>query len=144
MNEYSIALRVWHPSRDAIEIAEALRLMPTFSQSARMPRVTRSGKPLGGTYRETYCCFYFAPATSLAASLDAVVKLLRHHAADIGRWRVEDGRVNIALDGGGPDHAPFHLSAAVLRAFGQMGVGIEISSYRQVQRHGERHYNEVL
>lgn len=125
MNAYSMTLRVWHPSRDAVQIAEGLRLTPTFRQSAGMPRVPGAGQPLPGRYRETCCCFYLAPAPSLAASLDAVTGLLRRHAADLGQWRQEGGRVNVALDASRGDHVPLVVGASVLAALGALGVGIE-------------------
>lgn len=54
---FKISFRVTHPAWDAERIFEALRLAPSRAWTVDQPRSTPKDTPLGGLWRNTYCCF---------------------------------------------------------------------------------------
>ena len=55
--DYSVNLRVKHPSRHPDAIATDLAMSPRTAWNVGEPRVSASGRLLGGTRTETYCWF---------------------------------------------------------------------------------------
>jgi hypothetical protein len=51
---FSVELRIWHPTIDPAIITGKLGLKPKYTSMAGDPRQTPQGRPLGGTYAESY------------------------------------------------------------------------------------------
>ena len=52
--QFSISLRIEHPSMDPARITKGLSVEPIRAWQAGMARTTPKGAPLAGTYRESY------------------------------------------------------------------------------------------
>ncbi|HEX7418186.1 MAG TPA: DUF4279 domain-containing protein [Steroidobacteraceae bacterium] len=52
--EFTVSLRIRHPSLDPAEITRGLEMEPKNAWKAGAPRRTPGDEPLHGTYRETY------------------------------------------------------------------------------------------
>lgn len=50
--EFSISLRIWHPSAPANFVVDTVGLNPEIAQSVATPRVTPLGQHLEGTYKK--------------------------------------------------------------------------------------------
>jgi Domain of unknown function (DUF4279) len=73
----SVSLAVFHPSLKADAIVSAVGLTPGRTRSVSEGRRDGAGRPLAGTYKESYCVFPLepAPAGHLA---DVLERLVRH------------------------------------------------------------------
>lgn len=133
MYRYAVSLRFRHPGIDPREITAALGLKPSTSWRADDPRTTPTGRPLGGTRRETYWTCNVAeggaPPDSLANALHAVLDTLEPHKALFARKRAEGGRAEFFIgwyikDSGGED-----LDQTLLRRLVEMQIDLGIDSY---------------
>jgi len=58
MKSYSIALRVWHPTRLAGDISSKINMTPSIAYNVGYPRMTPKGSfPSGGNWPKTYCVY---------------------------------------------------------------------------------------
>lgn len=55
--EFTVSLRVVHPTKSHLSIVQSMGLSAEFSHSVGEPRVTPKGRPLDGHYKSTYCSF---------------------------------------------------------------------------------------
>jgi len=139
---HSVALIVRHPSLDPSEIAAAIGLVPTFTQTAGMARTTPAGRRVSGTYTESYACFYIATPNGLDATLGSLGDFLVPKAAVLGKWIDDHGRVSIAISVGGT-HAAATVPSQLLRLCGRLEVNIELSLHDAAQRHAHHVENAL-
>jgi len=57
MKSYSIAFRIWHPTRLEEEISSKIGMKPVIVHNVGHPRITPKGKFLEGNWRKTYCVY---------------------------------------------------------------------------------------
>jgi hypothetical protein len=94
--EYGVSLQIFHPNMDPDDIAQHLDRKPKRSWRAGEPRSTPKGRPLEGTYRETYCVFDVSRGDDgeLAACLREAVTKFEAAKAFFQHIRATGGRIN--------------------------------------------------
>jgi len=93
---YSISLRVTHPRWSVDQIVAAFELTPKYSWAVGDSRVAPSGKPLGGTRKDSYCLFEVERGEDgeVARSLGNAVDLLMPRKANLLALRASGGTIS--------------------------------------------------
>src|SRR5262245_58169260 len=117
--EYSVSLRVFHPSAEPSEITRELHMEPRRTWRAGDPRATPVGTPLPGTYAETYwytklCSLVAASNEPLESALVRFVDGLRTHEQFLRRMRRDGGRAEFYVGVNGPGSFGFEFDPALL------------------------------
>ena len=141
---YSFAVKVWHPFRDAAEIATKLGMVATHSHVAGSARATPAGRPLDGSYAESYCCFYIAvpQEQSLDVSLRKANVFLARDRVFVQRLRVEGARLVYSISFQ-PGYAEESLDPEVLGAVASLGFELSLSVHDVQQKSGRRVENTL-
>lgn len=134
-NEYSIALRVRHPSIDPDKISRALGFEPQHSWRAGEPRRSTSGEASAGVYRETYWVGFvpslppYAPSV-LAPQASLTFTLLRmKRGATFWRELIDEGgSVECLIEIVSGDSFTLDLSPALLSLLVQLRIGLTIGA----------------
>lgn len=133
VEEFTIALRVRHPSIEPAEITRTLGLEPRHSWKAGEQRRSPAGKPLGGTYRES--CWMGVLAQNPGHSSDNVnietallqtLAQLRRSRQFLAQLKGEGGEAEIHMSIFGHDNFRLELSAEALAHLGRLGLAIAI------------------
>ena len=92
---YRVHLSIKHPSADPARIASELRRQAQTDWRAGEPRVTPTGRRLGGVRAETYCSFRVGEGDdgALAECLAAYVTGLEPHAAFLRELKASGGEL---------------------------------------------------
>jgi hypothetical protein len=139
---HSASILVTHPFADPSDIARGLALVPTFTQTAGMPRTTPRGRPVSGKYSRSYCCFYVRVDTDLSDAATRIARYLQTKADLISGWVAEGARVSAALSANRQDCSVL-MNLETLRIFADIAVAIEIAIHAVPQQHGS-HYDNSL
>ena len=141
--EYSLALRIHHPSLDPGDISRALRMRPGISWRVGEPRVSLSGAPLPGVRADTYWSKTLTPGGvkvprgALAeAKVTTLMKRLRGHAAFLSRLRRTGGRVEVWISSYSTHNYSFVLPAPLVALISKLGCEFIVDVYPYRQRWG--------
>jgi hypothetical protein len=140
-DEFTVSVRIRHPSIDPGEITSTLGLEPQHSWQAGDARRTAQGLPLEGTYRETYWTAEFreldAGLRGVVATenvlLQAVVQLRRSQPF-LTRLVADGGTVELFVQVIGSTEFRFALSPELLSMISRIGVslGLDVRTESQV------------
>ena len=97
--DYSISLRVTHPTWSADMINSALDRVPRFSWSVGDARVTPKGTALGGLRSESYCSFDLTKGCDgeIAKTIRVNLKILIHRTDHILPIRSTGGKISFYI-----------------------------------------------
>ena len=70
---YSVSLRLWHPTILSAEITAALGIEPSRSMDVGAPRATPKGAPLEGVYDESFWTARLSDGKSINRSLSLAI-----------------------------------------------------------------------
>jgi hypothetical protein len=92
--KYDVSLRFFSPIIAPSEICKQLGLDPEWQNTIGEPRTTPKGVPLGGVYKNSYCCFSFNQQEDeeLSDMLNRIVDDLIQHKDLFSRIRDNGGR----------------------------------------------------
>ena len=126
---YVVHLRIWHPSIDPAVISERLQIEPKHQGHAGKPRLTRLGKKLDGTWRETHWTadpFNYGERLShdmgIEDVLEEVAEAMVPHKEFFHLLRQEGGRLQVEVSSYSHRNYAFELSPTLLRKFGDLGL----------------------
>ena len=132
--DYSISLRVHHPSMDPGDVTAEFGLRPFRHWQAGDARSTPTGRPLEGTYSDTYWCANLcANVNSSSECLEAA--LLRHsgglspHQAFISHVLDSGGKVEFYVGVFGPASFGFEFEPSLLEQIAAMGLALSVEIY---------------
>lgn len=132
--EYSVSLRIRHPSADPSEISRELQMQPRRMWKAGDARTTPVGTPLSGTYAETYwytklCSVVSAADEPLDSALARFLDALRGHEQFLLRMRREGGGAEFYVGVNGPGSFGFEFHPTLLTDFASMGVALSLEVF---------------
>ncbi len=137
---YSIALRIWHPSVDPAEITANLGLKPKYTNTAGQPRRTPKGRPLDGTYAESYWSAdpfgrgEYSSTDDLAEdALAEVLEVLAPHKAFLLSLRESGARIMLQVSSFSGRNYAVELSPALLAQSADLGLSIAHDVYPYAQ-----------
>lgn len=143
MYEFTLSLRIRHPSIEPGEITRTLGIEPQHTWKAGDARRGPEGETLEGSYRETYWMARLVEAPQVSSDLVSVESLLLKTLAQLRRSL--QFLVNMNAEGGG---AELHISIFAQDAFtlellseslamlGRLGLAIAFEVQPQPQRPG--------
>ena len=141
--EYSLALRIHHPSAAPGDISRALRMRPRVSWRVGDPRVLRDGTPMPGLRSDTYWSKTITPggvkvrrSNVAEVRLAALVKRLQRNARFLRNLRRTGGRVEIWLGSYGTQNYSFIISPALIASFHTLGCQLIVDVYPYLLRWG--------
>lgn len=136
--EFTISLRLRHPSIDPSEITQTLGIMPQHSWKAGEPRRDPGGGTLEGVYRESYWMgrLIQEPAQSPAhVSLESVLLQtlahLRRSHGFLERLDADGGIAELHVSLFAPEDFQLELSAQSLALLGRLGLAIALDFHPQ-------------
>lgn len=128
---YSVSFQIRHPVATALDLAAGLPWTMTTGWTAGEPRVTPSGRPLGGVREESYCSFRIARRDDgkLARSISEIMDVLDAHRSHLEEITRTGGRLNIYVFWypGGDTGETF--SADLLGRLASLNVDLGINVY---------------
>jgi len=134
--EFTISLRVRHPSIDPSAITEALGINPQHTWRAGQPRRNEAGEPLDGDYRESYWMGRLMQTPELssdASSVESVVlntlALLRRSEQFLARLSVEGGVAELHVSLYARENFRLDFPAESLTLLGRFGLAIALEIY---------------
>jgi hypothetical protein len=146
--DYTVSLRIRHPSIDPEELTEKLGFAPHYSWRAGDPKRDASGEPGEGTYRETYW-FGRLPSMSLGTIADTplgaipdlplegaiMLALLRLQRAD-EFWSAlvaSGGTARVIVEIYGGRDLTLDLSPPTLAMLARLGLAISVDVHTEMQ-----------
>lgn len=128
---YSMSLRVRHPTLDPTELTNALHLEPLHSWRAGEPRRSLTGAALGGEHRESY---WSAPLPGQAVGSAAfplelflgqqLLQLSRHREL-LGRVQAGGGQISLLVEISHAENSVLTLSPGVSRKLADLNIEVE-------------------
>ena len=141
--EYSLALRIHHPSLDPRVISRALRMRPRISWRVGELRVSLRGAPLPGVRRDTYWSKTLTPGgvkvprgTRAEAKITALMKRLRGRVAFLRRLRRTGGRIEVWISSYSTHNYSFVIPAELVTSINKLGCVFIVDVYPYRQRWG--------
>lgn len=138
--EYSLGLRVHHPSIDPRAISSELRTRPRLSWRVGEPRTTPTGTALPGRHRDTYWSNTVNPhgtkvpaGASAEEALQKLMRRLRPHGRFLKALRRTGGRTEIWLSSYGTSNYSFIFVPELIKSIHDLGCEfiVDIYPYRQ-------------
>ena len=138
--EYSIHLRVRHPTIDASVISRGLRMRPRVSWRVGDPCVTPTGTPLRGVRTDTYWNKTITPggatvpSSKIAAyTISRLLLRLRRHAQFLRRLQRSGGTIEIWLSSFRTTNYSFTLTHELIESIHRLGcvLIVDVYPYRQ-------------
>ncbi|EGM79577.1 hypothetical protein Rhein_0035 [Rheinheimera sp. A13L] len=131
-SEYTISLRIEHPSLTCNEITETIGLYPKFSYSVGEPRRTPRGDTLEGFYKETYCCFDVIPTKTgdFTDDIEQIVTQLSGLTSYFANLTAEGGRVEIFVGIFSDETVGFTLTTKDMIALANLSLELSVEIYK--------------
>ena len=128
---YAVSFQIRHPDASCGALAAGLPWTMTAGWTAGEPRVTPTGRPLGGVREESYCSFRIARGEDgqLARCLLKMIGSLEAHRAHLEEVSRTGGRLNVYVfwyPGGDTGET---LSAELLGRLASLNVELGINVY---------------
>jgi hypothetical protein len=131
LDDFTVMLRIRHPSIDPDEITSKLGLEPQHSWKAGETRRTAQGTPLEGAYRESFWTGEFHEletglkgVVETEAALMAAVVQLRRSQAFLSKLQAEGGTVELSVEVIGSREFALTLSPQLLSLLARAGVAL--------------------
>lgn len=128
---YAVSFQIRHPDASCGALAAGLPWKMTAGWTAGEPRVTPTGRPLGGVREESYCSFRIARRDDgeLARSISEIMDVLDAHRSHLDEITRTGGRLNIYVFwySGGDTGETF--SADLLGRLASLNVDLGINVY---------------
>ena len=131
--EFTISLRVKHPVYSDRLIAESLGMTPEIAHGQGAPRTTPTGRPLEGSYKETYCVFGLIDQQSgwFVEGVRGLLPSLAKHREFLSSIADTGGSselyIGVFVDGG--DSAGFSLDSSTMAALADLHVKLAAEFY---------------
>jgi hypothetical protein len=138
--EYSVGLRIHHPSVDPRAISRGLRMRPRWTWRVGEPRMTPTGTPLPGLRQETYWSKTITPGGVKAPSggvaeaiLTKLLKRLRPHRKFLRSLRNSGGNIELWLSAHSTSNYSFVFPPVLIGLIHDLGckVVVDVYPYRQ-------------
>jgi len=138
--EYSIGLRVHHPSIDPRAISRKLKMRPRISWRIGEPRVSSAGAPMPGIRNDTYWSKTITPGgvkvptqKIAEAKLATLIKRLRPHARFLKGLRQSGGAVAIWISSYSTTNYSFIFEPTLIKSIHDLGCEliVDVYPYRQ-------------
>ena len=138
--DFTVSLRVRHPSIDPGEITRALGLEPQHGWKAGDARRTAQGQRLEGAYHETYWTGEFSEHTmgllgvmTTEAVLLQVAVQLRRSQQFLSRLQKEGATIELFVEVFGGNEFTFSLSPQLLSMLARCGVSVALQVHGDSQ-----------
>jgi len=139
-DNFTVSLRIRHPSIDPAEITRTLGIEPQHSFKAGETRRAPQGQRLEGSYRESYWIGEFREldaglrgvVATEAVLLQAVV-ILRRSQPFLSRLQAEGGTVELFLEVVGTSEFNLGLSPQLLSLLARSGLAVVLSVHAEAQ-----------
>ncbi|HTV50180.1 MAG TPA: DUF4279 domain-containing protein [Steroidobacteraceae bacterium] len=139
-DNFTVSLRIRHPSIDPAEITRTLGIEPQHSWRAGEGRRTAQGQRLEGSYRESYWIGEFREldaglrgVVSTEAVLLQAVALLRRSQAFLSRLQTEAATVELYVEVLGATEFTLGLSPQLLSLLAKAGLAVVINVHAEAQ-----------
>jgi len=140
LDTFTVSLSIRHPSIDPREITRALGFEPQHSWKAGDTRCTAQGRPLDGSYHESYWTSEFRELdASLRGVVDAEAVLLqavvqlRRSQAFFSRLESEGATVELLVEVGGGGDFTFSLSPQLISMLARSGFSLVLKAQGEAQ-----------
>jgi len=135
-NSFDVELYVIHPKLHPEEISRALELDAHFTQTVGQPRKTPSGKPLSGTYADTYWRHRVPdamPDQDLAELLADFMESLKSRREALAMLRETGGQTTLIIQFLGDGFMGGRISHVHLMTIVELGLSLGIECYTSDQ-----------
>lgn len=128
---YSVTLRARHPTVDPAILTDTLKLDPAHSWKAGDPRLSQTGAPLGGQYRDSYWSATLPGQMVGTASLPLETFLaqqllqLGRHREFLAALQAEGGEISLLIELAPVSSAVLTLSSTVSRRLADLNIEVE-------------------
>jgi hypothetical protein len=129
--EFTVSLRIRHPSMDPQEITRTLNLEPQHVWKAGGRRCSPTGESLEGTYRESYWMALLTDgpqASSETASVESVLMKalvqLRRTQDFFSQVKADGGAAEFSVSIFGRESFALELSSELISGLGRLGLAI--------------------
>ena len=131
--EFTISLRIRHPSIEPLTITETLGIEPQHTWKAGDARRSPAGEALGGSYRETYWMARLMREPELSsdrASVESVLLQtlahLRRSHAFLEQLGTDEGVAELHVSLFARENFRLDLSAETLATLGRLGLAVAL------------------
>jgi len=131
--EFTISLRIRHPSIEPHAITQTLGIEPQHTWKAGDARLSPAGETLGGTYRETYWMARLMPEPELSSDRSSVETVLLQTLAQLRRCQafleqlVSDGGIaELHVSLFARENFRLDLSVESLATLGRLGLAVAL------------------
>jgi hypothetical protein len=131
--EFTMSLRIRHPTMDPARITQSLGIEPQHSWRAGEPRCDPAGAPIEGAYRESYWMTRLIEDPRLSGGTFSVESLLDQTFSQLRRsqqlfeeLQADGGVAELDVTVFARKDFRLDLSADVLAAFGRLGLAIAL------------------
>ena len=135
-NSFDVELYVIHPKLHPEEISRALELDAHFTQTVGQPRKTPSGKPLSGTYADTYWRHRVPdamPDQDLAELLADFMESLKSRREALAMLRETGGQTRLVVQFLGDGFMGDNIARKTLAAIVELGLDLGIECFTEPQ-----------
>ncbi len=136
--EFTISLRMRHPSIDPARITRTLAMEPQHTWQAGAPRRGPAGEALEGVYRESYWIGRLMEQPQLSSAQVSVESVLLHTLAHLRRAQsfleqlhTEGGVAELHVSLFAREDFRLELSAQTLSLLGRLGLAVALDVHPQ-------------
>ena len=130
---YSVSLRVRHPSLNLAVLTDTLRIQPEHSWTAGDPRRSQTGTLLGGHHRDSYWSAPLPAQTTVGAAdipLEAFVTqqllLLGRHREVLAGLQRDGGEISLLIELSPVANASLTVTTATARKLAELNVELDL------------------
>lgn len=129
---YAVTLRARHPTVDPAVLTDTLKLDPAHSWKAGDPRLSQTGAPLGGQYRDSYWSAPLPGQTVGAASvpletfMSTQLLQLARHRDFLSALQADGGEISLLIEIAPLASTVITLSSTLSRRLADLNIEVEI------------------
>jgi hypothetical protein len=131
--EFTISLRIRHPTIEPLTITKTLGIEPQHTWTAGDARRSHAGDALGGNYRESYWMARLMPEPELSSGRSSVESVLLQTLAQLRRSHAlleqlgtDGGVAELHVSLFAREDFRLDLSAETLAALGRLGLAVAL------------------
>jgi hypothetical protein len=139
--EYTVGLRIHHPSLDPRRISRRMKMRPHISWQVGDARTTPKGNPLPGVRADTYWSKSLISGwvrvprgKSAEDALAQVLRPLRAHARFLRGIRSDGGRIELSLSSYSTRNYAFVFPPSLIKLIDRLGLDFIVDVYYPKQR----------